>query len=138
VWLDPDKREKFIADLEAKRVHISLIKSIENLEDIDTFDIIAHIAFNAPLLTREDRVKHFMRANAKTIDQYGKEIGEAIREILEKYKTGGEENLSAQAFLLPNMNAKKEAIQSKYPDGLFGFVHTLKEKVYAFAGKEMA
>ena len=65
-------------------MNISLIKSIENLEDIDTFDIIAHIAFNAPFLTRDDRVTHFMRQNAKTIDQYGKEIGEAIREIMEK------------------------------------------------------
>ncbi len=136
IWLDPDKREKFIADLEAKKVNISLIKSIENLEDIDAFDIVAHIAFDAPLLTREDRVKHFMRQNAKSIDQYGKEIGEAIREILEKYKNNGEENLSAQAFLLPNMNAKKEAIQAKYPEGLYGFVHTLKEKVYSFAGRD--
>ena len=130
-WLDPEKREKFIADLEAMKVNITLIKSIENLEDIDTFDIIAHIAFNAPLLTREDRVKHFMRQNAQSIDQYGKVIGEAIREIMEKYKNSGEENLSAQAFLLPNMNAKKEEIQAKYPQGLFGFVHNLKERVYA-------
>lgn len=130
VWLDPDKREQFISDLEQKKVNIALIKSIENLEDIDAFDVVAHIAFDAPLLTREDRVKHFMRQNAREIDQYGKEIGEAIREIMEKYKNSGEENLSAQAFLLPNMNAKKEAIQAKYPEGLFGFVHFLKEKVY--------
>lgn len=136
VWLDPERREKFIADLEAKKVNIALIKSIENLEDVDTFDIIAHLAFNAPLLTREDRVKQFMRQNAQSIDQYGKQISEAIREIMDKYKNSGEENLSADAFLLPNMNAKKEAIQEKYPDGLYGFVHSLKEKVYAFAGRE--
>jgi len=135
IWLDPDKREQFISDLEAKKVNISLIRSIENLEDIDAFDVIAHIAFDAPLMTREDRVKHFMRQNAQDIDRYGKEIGEAIRDIMEKYKNNGEENLSAQAFLLPNMNAKKEMIQQKYPEGLYGFVHTLKEQIYAFAGK---
>ena len=131
IWLDPDKRGKLIADLEAKRVNISLIKSIENLEDMDAFDVVAHIAFDAPLMTREDRVKLFMRQNARDIDQYGKEVGEAIREIMEKYKNSGEENLSAQAFLLPNMNAKKEAIQAKYPDGLYGFIHKLKEGVYS-------
>ena len=138
IWLPPDKRERFMADLEAKRVNIALIKSIENLEDSDAFDVIAHIAFNAPLLTREDRIKRFMRANAQLIDQYGTEIGEAIRDIMEKYKTGGEENLSSQAFLLPNMNAKKEAIQASYPGGLFGFVRGLKEKVYAFTGGDLA
>ncbi len=136
VWLDPEKRERLIADLEAKRVNIPLIKSIENLEDSDAFDVIAHIAFDAPLLTREDRVKQFMRANAQMLDHYGKDIGEAIRDIMEKYKSGGEENLSSEAFLLPNMNAKKEIIQAKYPEGLFGFVRGLKERVYAFGGKD--
>jgi len=131
IWLDPDRREKFITDLEEKKINIALIKLIENLEDADSFDVIAHIAFDAPLLTREDRVKHFMRQNAQSIDQYGKMIGEAIREIMEKYKKSGEENLSAQAFLLPNMNAKKEAIQSNYPEGPYGFVHTLKTNVYS-------
>lgn len=131
IWLDPEKREKFIADLETMKINIVLIKSIENLEDIDSFDVVAHIAFDAPLLTREDRVKHFMRQNAQNIDQYGKEIGEAIREIMEKYKNSGEENLSAQTFLLPNMNAKKEAIQAKYPEGLFGFMFMLKDRVYS-------
>lgn len=134
IWLDPDKREKFISELEKMKVNISLIKSIENLEDIDAFDVVAHIAFNAPLLTREDRVKHFIRQNSQNIDQYGKEIGEAIREIMERYKNSGEENLSAQAFLLPNMNAKKDAIQKKYPDGLYGFLHSIKEKIYSFKG----
>jgi type I restriction enzyme R subunit len=133
IWLNPEKRERFMADLEAKRVHIGLIKSIENLEDCDAFDVIAHITFNAPLLTREDRTKQFMRANISLIDQYGTQIGEAIRDILEKYKVGGEENLSSQAFLLPNMNTKKEAIQKKYPGGLFGFIRNLKEQVYNLA-----
>ncbi len=48
IWLDPDKRDRLMADLEAKRVNIPLIKSIENLEDSDAFDVIAHLAFNAP------------------------------------------------------------------------------------------
>jgi type I restriction enzyme R subunit len=134
LWLDSDKREQLITDLEDKRVNIGLIKSIENLEDIDAFDVIAHIAFNAPLITREDRVKHFMRENAQNIDQYGKVVGEAIRDIMEKYKTSGEENLSAQTFLLPNMNAKKDAIQKEYPEGLFGFVRSIREKVYSMIG----
>jgi type I restriction enzyme R subunit len=131
IWIDPQKREQFILDLDAKRVNISLIRMIENLEDIDTFDIIAHIAFNAPLLTREDRVTHFMRQNAKSIDMYGKEIGEAIRDIMEKYKNAGEENLSSEFFELPNMSAKQDAIKSKYPRGLFGFVHSIKEGIYS-------
>ena len=131
IWLDPEKRARLIADLEGLRVNVELIKAIENLEDIDTFDILAYIAFNAPLLTREDRVKHFMRLNAEDIDRYGAEVGEAIRDIMEKYKTGGEENLSAEVFMLPNMAARQEAVQEHYPKGLRGFVHAIRERVYA-------
>lgn len=131
IWLNPDKREKLIEELEGKKVNIGLIKSMENLEDSDSFDVIAHLVFNAPLLTREDRMKLFMRENAPELNQYGKEIRGAIMDVLDKYKTSGEENLSAQFFLLPNMFEKKEVIQTNFPNGLFGFVSFLKDKVYS-------
>ena len=98
---------------------------------MDSFDVIANLVFNAPLLTREDRIKNFMRQNALEINRYGKEIQDAVMDVLDKYKGSGEENLSSQIFILPNMNAKKEAIQSSYPNGLFGFVSFIKEKIYS-------
>lgn len=130
IWVNTEKREEFIKELENKKVNIGLIKSIENLEEMDSFDVIANLVFNAPLLTREDRTKHFMRQNVQEINKYGKEIQEAVMDILDKYKGSGEENLSSQIFILPNMNAKKEAIQSNYPNGLFGFFSFIKEKIY--------
>jgi len=131
IWLNPEKREWLIKELEDKKVNIGLIKSIENLEDVDSFDVIAHLVFNAPLLTREDRIKHFMRQNVQELNQYGEEIKDAVMDILDKYKNSGEENLSAQIFSLPNMFVKKEEIQHKYPDGLFGFVSYIKSKIYS-------
>lgn len=130
IWLNPDKREKFIKELENKRVNIGLIKSIDNLEDVDSFDVIANLVFNAPLLTREDRVKQFMRQNSQEVNAHGKEIQEAVMDILDKYKGSGEENLSSQIFMLPNMFEKKEAIQQEYPSGLTGFLSFVKEKIY--------
>jgi len=61
---------------------------------------------------------------------------EAIRDIMEKYKYGGEENLTTEVFMLPNegMTAKKDAIQTLYPSGLSGFVRSLKESIYTFVG----
>ena len=130
IWLDGDKKATFMKDLEDKNVHIELIKSIENLEDSDSFDIIAHLAFNAPLLTREDRVKNFLRENAQPISQYGEVIRDAIHEVLDKYKYSGEDNLSSQIFMLPNMHAQKEAVQNAYPNGMTGFMTFIKDKIY--------
>lgn len=138
IWLNPKKKEKFLRDLEDRSVHIDLIKSIENLEDSDSFDIVAHLAFNAPLLTRDDRTKNFLRENAQAISQYGDVIREAIHGILDQYKYNGEDNLSPQIFMLPNMHAQKEAVQKKYPKGLAGFMGFLKEKVYSEIKSEKA
>ena len=131
IWLDADKKEKLIKDLEDKKVNIDLIKSMDNHEDMDSFDIIAHLVFNAPLLTREDRTKHFVRQYSKDINQYGEAIKNAVLELLDKYKTSGEENLSAQFFTLPNMFEKKEAVQKEYPSGLKGFIGLIKDKIYS-------
>lgn len=131
VWINPEKKKQFIKDLEDKKVNIELIKSIDNLEDSDSFDVIAHLAFNAPVLTREDRTKNFMRENAKTISEQAEQIRTAIHEIMDKYQHSGEENLSAEIFMLPDMNAQKAAIQKEYPNGLTGFMAYVKDKVYS-------
>lgn len=131
IWLDPEKKERFIKDLEDKNVNVELIKSIDNLGDSDSFDIIAHLAFDVPLLTREDRTKQFLRSNAQTMVQYGDTIRDAIYGVLDMYKYTGEENLSSQIFMLPNMYAQKQEVQKKYPKGLAGFMNFLKEKIYS-------
>lgn len=124
-------KDEFIKELESKKINIDLIKSIDKLEDSDSFDVITHLAFNAPLLTREDRTKHFLRQNSQLIDRYGEIIRETVNEILDKYKYSGEENLSPQVFMLPNMYSKKQEVQVKFPSGLVGFLAFMKERVYA-------
>jgi len=62
---------------------------------------------------------------------YGESIKEAIYDLLDKYKYSGEENLSAQVFMMPNMFGRKQAIKKKYPQGLGGFMSFIKSKIYA-------
>ena len=92
--------------------------------------MITHIAFNAPLLTREDRVKNFVRENKEEIDNLGNQIRDAISDILDKYKNSGEENLTADVFLGEGMYAKKQSVKDEFPKGLSGFMKFMKEKVY--------
>lgn len=131
IWLDQKMKDEFIKELENKKINIDLIKSIDKLEDSDSFDVITHLAFNAPLLIREDRTKHFLRQNSQLINRYGEIIRATVNEILDKYKYSGEENLSSQVFMLPNMYAKKQKVQADFPNGLAGFLAFMKERVYA-------
>ena len=73
----------------------------------------------------------FMRENKDKIDIYGKKIREIIFEVLDKYKYGGEENLSTEIFILDNMYGKKQLIKKEYPGGLGNFMNFVKKKVYA-------
>lgn len=130
VWLDQRMKDGFLRELEKRSINIDLIKSIENLNDSDSFDVVAHLAFNAPLLTREDRVKHFLRQNDQLVNRYGETIRETVNDILDKYKYSGEENLSPQVFMLPNMYRKKQKVQTGFPNGLVGFLAFMKEKIY--------
>ena len=130
IWLDQKMKDKFIKELENKNININLIKSIDSLDDSDSFDVIAHLAFNAPILTREDRTKHFLRENSNLIDRYGETVRITINEILDKYKYSGEENLSPKVFMLPNMYAKKQKVQAKFPNGLAGFLIFMRGKIY--------
>jgi len=82
------------------------------------------------LLTREDRVKQFVRENELLMSQYGPAIKDTIYDMLDKYKYSGEENLSTKLFMLPNMFVKKEAVQESYPNGLVGFLGFMKDKIY--------
>jgi type I restriction enzyme R subunit len=130
IWLDQKMKDKFIKELESKKINIDLIKSIDNLNDSDSFDVITHLAFNAPLLTREDRTKQFIRQNAQAISHYGETIREAVSDILDKYKYSGEENLATDVFMLPNMYKRKQEVQVKFPNGLAGFLTFMKDKIY--------
>jgi type I restriction enzyme, R subunit len=130
IWLDQKMKDKFIKELENKKINIDLIKSIDNLSDSDSFDVIAHLAFDAPLLTREDRTKQFVRQNVQAISHYGETIREAVSDILDKYKYSGEENLTTDVFMLPNMYKRKQEVQVKFPNGLAGFLAFMKEKMY--------
>lgn len=131
IWLDSDRKIWFMGELEKKNINIGLISSIDNLEDSDSFDIIAYIAFGAPLLTRDDRVKYFIRQNSEAVAKYSEAIKEAVYDILDKYKYSGEDSLSAQVFMMPDMFGKKQAIQKQYPSGLSGFMSFVKDKIYS-------
>lgn len=99
LWTDDSKRRKFIDMLQEMQIDINFIKETENTEDSDTFDVIANMIFEAPLITRNERAEQYIRANIDKISQNDDEIKEIILMILEKYKKGGIENINLRILL---------------------------------------
>lgn len=106
LWIDDSKRRKFIDILQEMQIDINFIKETENLGNSDTFDVMANMIFEAPLITRNKRVEQYIGANIEEISQNDDEIKEIILMILEKYKKGGIENINLRILLNEDMLQK--------------------------------
>jgi len=53
--VDPDKRAEIIAKLAERGIDFDELAASTNQPEADPFDLLCHIAFNAPLRTRRER-----------------------------------------------------------------------------------
>ena len=97
-WADPQKRSEIIQRLEERGIDFDSLATATNQPDADPFDILCHLAFNAPLRTRRERADRLRRDKKDFFDQYGPEAKAILNELLEKYAEHG----TAQ-FVLPDV-----------------------------------
>ena len=64
----------------------------------DPFDLLCHLAFNAPLRTRRERAQHLRESRKDFFDRFNPEARQVLEELLEKYADHGD----AQ-FVLPDV-----------------------------------
>ncbi|WP_035587050.1 EcoAI/FtnUII family type I restriction enzme subunit R [Hippea jasoniae] len=103
IWIDDKRRKEFLEHLKDKNIDIDFLKELDNLGHVDSFDIIARIIFNAPLITKDERIKYFVNKHLSKIDKYGEEIRYIVLRLLEKYKLGGIDDISPKALKTPDM-----------------------------------
>jgi type I restriction enzyme R subunit len=103
LWIDDSKRLKFIDMLQEIHIDFNFIKETEKSDKSDTFDVIANMVFESPLLTRDERAEQYIKAHSDEISQYGVEVKEVILAVLEKYRQGGIENINLRILLSENM-----------------------------------
>lgn len=110
-WNALDKKEAIIAELEEQGVLIDSLKEAVN-KDFDLFDLICHIAFEQPPLSRKDRVNNVKKRNYFT--KYSEQARKVLEALLEKYGEEGLENLESMDILkvqpLSNFGSSYEII----------------------------
>jgi len=106
LWIDDSKRRKFMEMLHEMQMDISFIKETEKMEKSDTFDVIANMLFEEPLITRDERAEEYIKKNIGEISQNNVDIKDIILVILEKYKKGGIENINLRILLNEDMIQK--------------------------------
>ena len=86
IWLDREKRQKFLEELTKESIIPELLAGILKAPDADAFDVLAHVAFGAPLLTRDERAKAFLDKKKQILDALGDKAREVIIALLDKYR----------------------------------------------------
>jgi type I restriction enzyme R subunit len=97
-WSDPAARTKIIESLAERGISFDELAEAAGQPEADPFDLICHLAHNAPLRTRRERA-HALRTDRKDFfGQYSPEARQILEELLEKYAEHG----TAQ-FVLPDV-----------------------------------
>ena len=97
-WAEPAQRAEIIAALAERGVGFEQLAESTGQPDADPFDLLCHLAFNAPLRTRRERALAARRERKDFWSRYGPEARAILEELLDKYAEHGD----AQ-FVLPDV-----------------------------------
>ncbi|NLO28961.1 MAG: DEAD/DEAH box helicase family protein, partial [Methanosarcina mazei] len=95
-WNEAEKKQAIIAELEEKGVLFAAL-SEEVGKDFDPFDLICHVAFDQPPLSRKERAERVKKSSY--FSEYGKQAQEVLDALLDKYADDGIENLEDMSVL---------------------------------------
>jgi len=127
IWINKESRKKFLEDLKRKSINPELIAQLFDRPDADAFDIIAHVAFDAPILSRDDRAQALLNEKQQLINSFNETANEVLLNLIEKYKIGGIDEISPEALESPDIQKigkLKEIINSF--GGIDNLIHTLE------------
>ena len=126
-WAYLEQRAEIIAALEDKGIFFNELAESTGMTDADPFDLICHLAFNAPLLTRRERAEKLRKNKEDFFDKYGPQAREVLEELLEKYAEHGTDQFEMPEVLeVPPISDRGNVLEIS---GLFGGVEKLKEAV---------
>ncbi len=95
-WNDAEKKKLIIEELENQGIIFDELKE-EIKSDLDIFDLICHIAWDAPALTRKERAENVRKRNYWT--KYGEQARKVLDSLLEKYAETGIQNIEDMKVL---------------------------------------
>ena len=97
-WASPSDRAQIIEALADRGIDFDELVEATNQPDADPFDLLCHLAFDAPLRTRRERAERLKAKNKDFFEKYGKEAREVLEVLVQKYTEYG----TAQ-FLIPDV-----------------------------------
>lgn len=86
-WNAEEKKEAIVDELAEQGVLLDALRENEKLKDLDDFDLICHLAYDQPPLTKQERVNNVKKRGY--LHQYQDAAKQVLETLLEKYKNEG-------------------------------------------------
>ncbi|PKH10550.1 restriction endonuclease subunit R [Planomicrobium sp. MB-3u-38] len=96
-WNAQEKKQAIIDELAEQGVLLDALRDTENLAELDDFDLICHLAYDQPALTKAERANNVKKRGY--IYQYKDVAREVLEVLLEKYKDEGIRELEGTEVL---------------------------------------
>ncbi|MDF0590998.1 type I restriction-modification enzyme R subunit C-terminal domain-containing protein [Methanotrichaceae archaeon Mx] len=88
-WADLEERAEILSRLEERGIDFEELAQAAGRPQADPFDLLCHLAYGAPLLTRLERAEKLRKKERNFFDRYGPEARAVLEELLEKYADHG-------------------------------------------------
>lgn len=95
-WNDAEQKETIIEELQQQGVMVeALYQAVDR--QVDLFDLICHVAYDMPPLTRKERANNVKKRNYFT--KYGEQARKVLEALLDKYADEGIANIESLEVL---------------------------------------
>ena len=95
-WNNTERKEAIIAELQEQGVMVEALYDAVD-KQVDLFDLICHVAFDQPPVTRKERANNVKKRNYFT--KYGEQARKVLEALLDKYADEGITNIESMEVL---------------------------------------
>lgn len=101
-WRDRNRRQELLQGLRRKDVFLEALAVILKQPNADDFDLLAHLAFDQKVHSREERAVALRNLHREFFETFNPKAREVIENLVEKYRYGGIAELDKpQVFSIP-------------------------------------
>ncbi|MDD2892911.1 MAG: DEAD/DEAH box helicase family protein [Halothiobacillaceae bacterium] len=128
-WANPDTRAEVLRELTERGISFAELASSSEQPDADPFDLLCHLAWNAPLLTRRQRAEAAKRQTQDLFAQHGDTGREILTLLLDRYIERGILQFNALSELMKVQPFDRYGSPSEIATRHFGGVRGMKDAV---------
>jgi type I restriction enzyme R subunit len=128
-WANPDTRAEVLRELTERGISFEELAASADQPDADPFDLLCHLAWNAPLLTRRQRAEQARKAAQNLFEQYGDPAREILTLLLDKYIERGIVQFNALSELMKVQPFDRFGSPSEIATRHFGGIKPFREAV---------